>query len=155
MNAFICSIHWKCDDGISYLINLNLYLIINILILFRSLLIYHQRMNNLKLRYLINYILFSTWDSKGEILESLLRMSSLCLQGGGSSGDNNASSSSKMISFDFANGDPFVPHVPAASIDDDDYVEYSLDNLADFPSNVEEEERVSRFILASQFSCFA
>lgn len=64
-------------------------------------------------------------------------------QGGGSSGDNNASSS-KMISFDFANGDPFIPHVPAASIDDDDYVEYPLDNLADFPSNIEEEERMFR-----------
>jgi hypothetical protein len=52
-----------------------------------------------------------------------------------------------MISFDFANGDPFCPHVPA-SIDDDDYVEYPLDNLADFPSNVEEEERVSRLFCA-------
>lgn len=59
----------------------------------------------------------------------------------GSSGDNNASSS-KMISFDFENGDPFGPHLPA-SIDDEDYVEYPLDSLADFPSNAEEEERVS------------
>lgn len=47
-----------------------------------------------------------------------------------------------MISFELSNGDPFGPNVPA-SIDDDDYVEYSLDSLADFPSNVEEEERVS------------
>lgn len=90
------------------------------------------------------YILFSAWDSKGEILKSIGK-ECLSLQGGVSSGDNNASSSSKMISFDFANGDPFVPHVPTASIDEDDYVEYPLDNLADFPSNVEEEERVSRF----------
>ncbi|KAI5654248.1 hypothetical protein M9H77_31435 [Catharanthus roseus] len=58
----------------------------------------------------------------------------------GSSGDNNASSS-KMISFDFENGDPFGPHLPA-SIDDEDYVEYPLDSLADFPSNAEEEERM-------------
>lgn len=50
-------------------------------------------------------------------------------------------SSSKMISFELSNGDPFGPNVPA-SIDDDDYVEYPLDNMADFPSNVDEEERV-------------
>lgn len=47
-----------------------------------------------------------------------------------------------MISFELSNGDPFGPNVPA-SIDDDDYVEYPLDNMADFPSNVDEEERVS------------
>ncbi|VFQ79825.1 unnamed protein product [Cuscuta campestris] len=45
-------------------------------------------------------------------------------------------SSSNMISFDLSNGD-----APDRNpIDDDDYVEYSLDNLADFPSSMEEEE---------------
>lgn len=58
------------------------------------------------------------------------------------SGTYAAPSSSKMISFELSNGDPFGPGVPA-SIDDDDYVEYPLDNMADFPSNVDEEERVS------------
>ncbi|XP_057956728.1 uncharacterized protein LOC131150160 isoform X2 [Malania oleifera] len=51
------------------------------------------------------------------------------------------SSSSKMISFELSNGHPYGPQVPA-SIDDDQYVEYSLDDLADFPCNVEEEERM-------------
>ncbi|XP_055818148.1 uncharacterized protein LOC129887184 isoform X2 [Solanum dulcamara] len=53
----------------------------------------------------------------------------------------SAPSSSKMISFELSNGDPFGPNVPA-SIDDDDYVEYPLDTMADFPSNVDEEERM-------------
>ncbi|XP_060217732.1 uncharacterized protein LOC132645018 isoform X2 [Lycium barbarum] len=56
-------------------------------------------------------------------------------------GTDCAPSSSKMISFELSNGDPLGPNVPA-SIDDDDYVEYPLDNMADFPSNVEEEERM-------------
>ncbi|KAK4737862.1 hypothetical protein R3W88_001559 [Solanum pinnatisectum] len=56
-------------------------------------------------------------------------------------GTYSAPSSSKMISFELSNGDPFGPNVPA-SIDDDDYVEYPLDNMADFPSNVDEEERM-------------
>lgn len=51
------------------------------------------------------------------------------------------SSSSGMISFELSNGHPYGPHVPT-TIDDDQYVEYPLDNLADFPSNVEEEEKV-------------
>lgn len=46
-----------------------------------------------------------------------------------------------MISFELSNGHPYGPHVPT-TIDDDQYVEYPLDNLADFPSNIEEEERV-------------
>ncbi|KAH7843153.1 hypothetical protein Vadar_013335 [Vaccinium darrowii] len=55
------------------------------------------------------------------------------------SGTKPVPSSSKMISFEFANGHPSGPHV---ADDDDDYIEYPLDNLADFPSNVEEEERM-------------
>lgn len=51
------------------------------------------------------------------------------------------SSSSGMISFELTNGQPFGPHVPIA-IDDDQYVEYSLDNMAEFPRDMEEEERV-------------
>ncbi|KAK9288758.1 hypothetical protein L1049_017222 [Liquidambar formosana] len=50
-------------------------------------------------------------------------------------------SSSKMISFELSNGHPYGPHVPT-SVDDDQYVEYPLDNLADFPCNMEEEERM-------------
>ncbi|GFZ14078.1 alpha/beta-Hydrolases superfamily protein [Actinidia rufa] len=53
------------------------------------------------------------------------------------SGTKPVPSSSKMINFEFTNGH----HVPT-SIDDDEYIEYPLDNLADFPSNVEEEERM-------------
>lgn len=56
--------------------------------------------------------------------------------------DDNGPSSSNMISFEFSNGHPFGPHVPT-TMDDDQYVEYQLDDLAGFPNNVEEEERVS------------
>lgn len=52
------------------------------------------------------------------------------------------SSSSDMISFDFSNGDPCGPHIPA-SLDDDQYIEYPLGDLAGFPSDLEEEEQVS------------
>lgn len=55
--------------------------------------------------------------------------------------DDQCSSSSKMISFEFSNGHPCGPHVPT-TLDDDQYVEYPLDDLAGFPSDVEEEERV-------------
>lgn len=47
-----------------------------------------------------------------------------------------------MISFEFSNGSPCGPHVPTA-MDDDQYVEYELDDLAGFPSDMQEEERVS------------
>ncbi|KAL7251926.1 hypothetical protein ACSBR1_013725 [Camellia fascicularis] len=58
------------------------------------------------------------------------------------SGTKPIPSSSKMIDFEFSNGHrPCGPHVPS-SIDDDEYVEYPLDNSLDFPSNVEEEERI-------------
>ncbi|KAK2979433.1 hypothetical protein RJ640_016394, partial [Escallonia rubra] len=50
-------------------------------------------------------------------------------------------SSSKMINFEFSNGHQYGPQVPT-SFDDDEYVEYPLDNLAGVPSNVEEEERM-------------
>ncbi|XP_021729674.1 uncharacterized protein LOC110696639 isoform X2 [Chenopodium quinoa] len=56
-------------------------------------------------------------------------------------GTESSSSSSGMISFELANGQPFGPHVPIA-IDDDQYVEYSLDNMAEFPRDMEEEERM-------------
>lgn len=45
-----------------------------------------------------------------------------------------------MISFDLSNGDPY-PHL-AVALDDDQFVEFHVDELADFPSNAEEEERV-------------
>ncbi|KAL7220566.1 hypothetical protein ACSBR2_013446 [Camellia fascicularis] len=58
------------------------------------------------------------------------------------SGTKPIPSSSKMIDFEFSNGHrPCGPHVPS-SVDDDEYVEYPLDNSLDFPSNVEEEERM-------------
>ncbi|BFG15270.1 hypothetical protein CerSpe_015440 [Prunus speciosa] len=50
-------------------------------------------------------------------------------------------SSSDMISFEFSNGHPCEPHVPT-TLDDDQYVEYQLDDLAGFPSDVDEEERM-------------
>lgn len=59
-----------------------------------------------------------------------------------SRGSDSHASSSNMISFDLSGGSPGTgAHLPS-SIDDHEYVEYSLDTLADFPSNVEEEERV-------------
>ncbi|XP_061345472.1 uncharacterized protein LOC133291265 isoform X2 [Gastrolobium bilobum] len=50
-------------------------------------------------------------------------------------------SSSSMISFELSNGHPYGPHVPTA-LDDDQFVEYPLDDLAGFPSSAEEEERM-------------
>ncbi|KAG6664400.1 hypothetical protein I3843_02G077600 [Carya illinoinensis] len=55
--------------------------------------------------------------------------------------DGRCPSSSEMISFEFSNGHPHGPHVPTTS-DDDQYVEYQLDDLTGFPSNSEEEERM-------------
>lgn len=46
-----------------------------------------------------------------------------------------------MISFELANGQPYGPHVPIA-FDDDQYVEYPLDTMAEFPRDSQEEERV-------------
>ncbi|GMI90111.1 hypothetical protein like AT4G14290 [Hibiscus trionum] len=56
-------------------------------------------------------------------------------------GDNGSSSSSNMISFELSNGDPFCPHVPTI-MENDQYVEYQLDDLTVFPCNVEEEEKM-------------
>lgn len=61
-------------------------------------------------------------------------------------GTESPSSSSGMISFELANGQPYGPHVPIA-IDDDQYVEYSLDNMTEFPRNLEEEERVGQLTI--------
>ncbi|XVE81509.1 hypothetical protein DITRI_Ditri15bG0070200 [Diplodiscus trichospermus] len=55
--------------------------------------------------------------------------------------DDKGPSSSDMISFELSNGHPFGPHVPT-TMDDDQYVEYQLDDLTGFPCNVEEEERM-------------
>ncbi|KAI9128841.1 hypothetical protein K1719_000324 [Acacia pycnantha] len=55
--------------------------------------------------------------------------------------DDISSSSSKMISFELSNGNPHGPHVPA-TLADDQYVEYALDDLTGFPSSAEEEERM-------------
>ncbi|KAL3828835.1 hypothetical protein ACJIZ3_017637 [Penstemon smallii] len=84
-------------------------------------------------------------------LRSRIPMSTIVVPSGMSSTDKppdaqvesrgSDSSSSNMISFELSNGTPQGSLVPA-SIDDDEYVEYSLDTLADFPSNVEEEERM-------------
>ncbi|XP_013687095.1 uncharacterized protein BNAC04G28890D isoform X4 [Brassica napus] len=53
----------------------------------------------------------------------------------------SSSSSSDMISFDLSNGDPYPPHL-AVALDDDQYVEFQVEELADFPSNPDEEERM-------------
>uniref|UniRef100_A0A1J3EU62 Uncharacterized protein YqkD n=2 Tax=Noccaea caerulescens TaxID=107243 RepID=A0A1J3EU62_NOCCA len=52
--------------------------------------------------------------------------------------DGRDSSSPEMISFDLSNGDRYPPHL-AMALDDDQYVEYHLE---DIPSNAEEEERM-------------
>ncbi|KAL6571542.1 hypothetical protein OROHE_003185 [Orobanche hederae] len=51
---------------------------------------------------------------------------------------DSQASSSNMISFELSGAGSHAP----LSINDDEYVEYPLDTLADFPSNVEEEERM-------------
>lgn len=51
------------------------------------------------------------------------------------------SSSSKMINFELSNGQPYGPHVPATG-EDDEYVEYQLDDPTGFPCTVEEEEKM-------------
>ncbi|GFQ01278.1 hypothetical protein PHJA_002271700 [Phtheirospermum japonicum] len=56
--------------------------------------------------------------------------------------DSHASSSNNMISFELSGSSPHVSHNKPISIDDNEYVEYPLDTLADFPSNIEEEERM-------------
>ncbi|XP_042064768.1 uncharacterized protein LOC121808376 isoform X1 [Salvia splendens] len=50
-------------------------------------------------------------------------------------------STSNMISLEFSRDSPHGS-LGLGSVDDDEYVEYSLDMLAEFPSNVEEEERM-------------
>jgi hypothetical protein len=52
-----------------------------------------------------------------------------------------SSSSPDMISFDLSDGNQYPPHLRMA-LDDDQYVEYQMEDMADFPSNAEEEERV-------------
>ncbi|PIN08518.1 hypothetical protein CDL12_18910 [Handroanthus impetiginosus] len=59
-----------------------------------------------------------------------------------SRGSDSHASSSNMISFELSSSSPHGSHVPASIDDDDEYVQYPLDTLADFPSNVEEEERM-------------
>ncbi|KAL2517734.1 BTB/POZ and MATH domain-containing protein 2 [Abeliophyllum distichum] len=56
-------------------------------------------------------------------------------------GYSSRASSSTMISFELSSGSPSGDHTPA-SIDADKYVGYHLDNVVDFSSNVEEEERM-------------
>jgi hypothetical protein len=52
-----------------------------------------------------------------------------------------SSSSPDMISFDLSDGNQYPPHLRMA-LDDDQYVEYQMEDMADFPSNAEEEERM-------------
>ncbi|KAF5752317.1 hypothetical protein HS088_TW01G00225 [Tripterygium wilfordii] len=59
----------------------------------------------------------------------------------GETDDEHCPSSSNMISFELSNGDPFGPHVPN-TMNDDQYVEYQLDDLTGFPCSAEEEERM-------------
>ncbi|KAF8097649.1 hypothetical protein N665_0284s0016 [Sinapis alba] len=53
---------------------------------------------------------------------------------------SSSSSSCDMISFDLSNGDQYPPHLAVALDDDDQYVEFQVEDLVDFPSNAEEEE---------------
>lgn len=55
-------------------------------------------------------------------------------------GDTSPPSSS-MINFELSDGHPYGPHVPTV-LDDNQYVEYQLEDLAGFPSSAEEEERM-------------
>ncbi|CAN1129537.1 Uncharacterized protein YqkD [Linum perenne] len=55
--------------------------------------------------------------------------------------DDHVPSSSQMINFELSNGTPYGPHVPTTA-DDDQFVEYELDDLTGVPSNAEEEERM-------------
>ena len=50
-----------------------------------------------------------------------------------------------MISFELSNGHPYGSHVPA-TLEDDEYVEYELEDLTGFPSSAEEEDRVSQLV---------
>uniref|UniRef100_A0A3N7FG94 Serine aminopeptidase S33 domain-containing protein n=1 Tax=Populus trichocarpa TaxID=3694 RepID=A0A3N7FG94_POPTR len=56
-------------------------------------------------------------------------------------GDYHLPSSSKMITFELSSGHPHGPPVPT-TMDDDQYVEYQLDDLAGSPCDMEEEERM-------------
>ncbi|CAN6824702.1 unnamed protein product [Brassica oleracea] len=55
--------------------------------------------------------------------------------------EGSSSSSCDMISFDLSNGDPYPPNL-AVALDDDQYVEFQVEDLPDFPSTAEEEERM-------------
>ncbi|XP_012567987.1 uncharacterized protein [Cicer arietinum] len=55
--------------------------------------------------------------------------------------DDFSSSSSTMLSFELSNGRLYDPRVPT-TLDDDQYVEYQLDDLNGIPSNAEEEHRM-------------
>ncbi|CAI8590761.1 unnamed protein product [Vicia faba] len=55
--------------------------------------------------------------------------------------DEFSSSSSTMLSFELSNGHLYDPRVPT-TMDDDQYVEYHLDDLTGIPSNAEEEQRM-------------
>ncbi|CAM8988288.1 unnamed protein product [Rhodiola kirilowii] len=59
--------------------------------------------------------------------------------GGGET--SSSESSSKLISFELSNGNPYGPHVPT-SINDDQYVEYALDDVTYFPTSAEDEEQM-------------
>ncbi|KAK4755751.1 hypothetical protein SAY87_009508 [Trapa incisa] len=55
--------------------------------------------------------------------------------------EDSCTSSSRMINFELSNGHPFGPRVPA-SIEDESYVEYELEDLGGFPCTAEEEEKM-------------
>ncbi|XP_022722237.1 uncharacterized protein LOC111279557 [Durio zibethinus] len=61
---------------------------------------------------------------------------------------DNGPSSSNMISFELSSCHPFGPHVPT-TMDDDQYVEYQLDDFRGFPYNMEEERMFMEAIIKS------
>ncbi|MCI07149.1 alpha/beta hydrolase family protein, partial [Trifolium medium] len=56
--------------------------------------------------------------------------------------DDFSSSSSTMLSFELSNGRLYDPRVPTTLDDDDQYVEYQLDDLTGIPSSAEEEQKM-------------
>lgn len=54
---------------------------------------------------------------------------------------NELENGDDLISFELSNGHPYVPLTPS-TIDDDQYIEYPLDNLSGVPCDMEEEERM-------------
>ncbi|XP_004508353.1 uncharacterized protein [Cicer arietinum] len=78
--------------------------------------------------------------SRMEVPSDISSKDEQCVKEEKKCGDTSPSSSS-MISFELSDGHLYGPHVPSV-LEDDQYVEYQLQDLAGFPSSAEEEERM-------------